>query len=205
MVLMKIFYSATSPYVRKCLVAAHELGLRERIELLPAAPHPVNRDPAVVARNPLGKVPTLITDEGAILYDSRVECEYLNTLAKGQLFPGAGSARWTALLEQSLADGMLDAAVLIRYETFARPEQLRWPEWICGQTEKVISGLIEIERRAASFAWRIDIGTITIGCALGYLDLRLASLAWRTHYPAVAAWYEQFGARESMVATRPPA
>ena len=205
MVLMKIFYSATSPYVRKCLVAAHELGLRERIELVPAAPHPVNRDPAVVARNPLGKVPTLITDEGAILYDSRVVCEYLNTLGKGQLFPGAGSARWTALLEQSLADGMLDAAVLIRYETFARPEQLRWPEWISGQTEKVISGLIEIERRAASFAWRIDIGTITIGCALGYLDLRLASLAWRTHYPAVAAWYEQVGARESMLATRPPA
>jgi len=201
---MQIFYSATSPYVRKCLVAAHELGLRERIELVPAAPHPVNRDQSVVARNPLGKIPTLITDDGAILYDSRVVCEYLNQLAKGQLFPGAGSARWTALGEQSLADGMLDAAVLVRYETFARPEHLRWPDWISGQTEKVVSGLAEIERHAASFAGRIDIGTITIGCALGYLDLRLAALAWRDQHRAAAAWYEQFAARESMLATRPP-
>ena len=201
---MKIFYSATSPYVRKCLVAAQELGLRDRIELVPATPHPVNRDPTVVARNPLGKIPILLTDDGAILYDSRVVCEYLNTLADGPLFPKGGSARWTALVEQSLADGMLDAAVLIRYETFTRPEHLRWPDWISGQTEKVTTGLEEFERRAASFAGRIDIGTITIGCALGYLDLRFASLAWRDHHPAVAAWYEQFDARKSMIATRPP-
>jgi glutathione S-transferase len=201
---MKVFYSATSPYVRKCLVAAHELGLRERIELVPAAPHPVNRDQTVVARNPLGKIPTLITDDGAVLYDSRVVCEYLNALARGQLFPAAGNARWTALTEQSLADGMLDAAVLVRYETFARPEHLRWQEWIAGQTEKVVSGLAEIERRAASFAARVDIGTVTIGCALGYLDLRLPSLAWRDRHPAAAAWYAQFGARESMLLTRPP-
>ncbi len=202
---MKIFYSATSPYVRKCLVAAHELGLRDRIELVPAAPHPVNRDPAVVARNPLGKIPTLITDDGAILYDSRVVCEYLNMVAGGPLFPGAASARFTVLAEQSLADGVLDAAVLVRYETFTRPESLRWPEWIAGQTEKVTSGLAEIERRAAGFAARIDIGMISIGCALGYLDLRMGELEWRATHPAAAAWFEKFGARESMRATRPPA
>src|ERR1700690_3917047 len=146
--LMKIFYSATSPYVRKCLVAAHELGLRERIELVAAAPHPVNRDQSVVARNPLGKIPTLITDDGMVLYDSRVVCEYLDTLAGGRLFPAGGVARWTALVEQSLADGILDAAVLVRYETFTRPETLRWPEWTSGQLDKVICGLQEIERRA---------------------------------------------------------
>ena len=202
---MKIFYSATSPYVRKCLVAAHELGLRDRIELLPAAPHPVNRDQTVVARNPLGKIPTLITDDGAILYDSRVVCEYLNMVAGGALFTGAASARFTMLAEQSLADGMLDAAVLVRYETFTRPESLRWPEWIAGQTEKVTSGLAEIERRAVGFAARIDIGTISIGCALGYLDLRMGELDWRATHPAAAAWFEKFGARESMRATRPPA
>lgn len=201
---MKIYYSATSPYVRKCLVAAHELGLRDLIELVPAAPHPVNRDQSVVRHNPLGKIPTLITEEGAVLYDSRVVCEYLDTLAKGHLFPGAGSARWTVLAEQSLADGMLDAAVLIRYETFTRPEQLRWAQWTAGQTEKVVSGLADIERRAGSFGARIDIGTISIGCVLGYLDLRLASLAWRDRHPATAHWFEQFGARESMRATRPP-
>ena len=202
---MKIFYSATSPYVRKCLVAAHELGLRDRIELVPAAPHPVNRDQTVVARNPLGKIPTLITDDGAILYDSRVVCEYLNMVAGGPLFPGAASARFTVLAEQSLADGVLDAAVLVRYETFTRPESLRWPEWIAGQTEKVTSGLAEIERRAARFAARIDIGMISIGCALGYLDLRMGELEWRATHPAAAAWFEKFGARESMRATRPPA
>jgi glutathione S-transferase len=201
---MKIYYSPTSPYVRKCLVAAHELGLRDRIELVPAAPHPVKRDQSVVRLNPLGKVPTLITDDGAILYDSRVVCEYLDTLAKGKLFPGAGGARWAVLAEQALADGMLDAAVLIRYETFTRPEALRWAEWTAGQTEKVVSGLAEIERRASNFGGRIDIGTIAIGCALGYLDLRLAALAWRDRHPAAAAWFEQFGARESMRATRPP-
>jgi glutathione S-transferase len=201
---VKIYYSATSPYVRKCLVAAHELGLRDLMELVPAAPHPVNRDQTVVRRNPLGKVPTLIADDGAILYDSRVVCEYLDALAKGHLFPAAGSARWTVLVEQSLADGMLDAAVLIRYETFTRPEPLRWAEWTAGQTEKVVSGLAEIERRAGSFDGRVDIGTIAIGCALGYLDLRLASLAWRERHPATALWFEQFAARESMRATRPP-
>jgi len=93
---MKLFYSAASPYVRKCLVAAHELGLRERIELVPAAAHPVNRDRSVVAHNPLGKIPTLIPDEGAALYDSRVICEYLNAQGKGDLIP-AGPARWMAV------------------------------------------------------------------------------------------------------------
>jgi glutathione S-transferase len=200
---MKIFYSVTSPYVRKCLVAAHELGLRERLELVPAAPHPVNRDQTVVRRNPLGKIPTLLTDEGVALYDSRVICEYLDTLGNGHLFPRAGAARWTALVEQSLADGILDAAVLVRYETFARPEPQRWPDWTSGQTEKVSSGLEEIERRAAGFAGRIDIGTIAIGCALGYLDLRFGSLAWRERHPAAAAWFAQFDARGSMIATRP--
>ena len=69
---MKLYYSATSPFVRKCLVAAHELGLRDRIELVPANAHPVTRDRALVALNPLGQVPTLVTDDGAVLYDSRV-------------------------------------------------------------------------------------------------------------------------------------
>lgn len=201
---MKIFYAATSPFVRKCLVAAHELGLRERIELLAAAPHPVNRDQGVVARNPLGKIPTLITDDGTVLYDSRVVCEYLDTLAHGRIFPAAGNARWTALVEQSLADGIADAAVLVRYETFVRPENLRWPEWTSGQLDKVICGLKEIEFRAGGFDGRVDIGIISIGCALGYLDLRLAPLAWRDKHPVTAAWFEKFGARESMVATRPP-
>src|SRR5664279_571694 len=113
---MKILYSAASPFVRKCLVAAHELGQAGRIELVPAAAHPVNRDPSIVAHNPLGKVPTLITDDGAVLYDSRVICEYLNALGDGGLIPREGPQRWQVLTAQSLADGIMDAAVLTRYE-----------------------------------------------------------------------------------------
>ena len=146
---MKLFYSATSPFVRKCLVVARELGLQDRIELVPASPHPVNRDPDVVARNPLGKIPTLLSGDGATLYDSRVICEYLDAIGGGRLFPRDGAAHWTALAEQALGDGIMDAAVLVRYETAARPESLRWPEWIAGQTEKLVSGLAYVERHAA--------------------------------------------------------
>ena len=200
---LKIYYAAASPFVRKCLVAAAELGLRERIELVSAAAHPINRDKTVVAHNPLGKIPTLIGDDGSVLYDSRVICEYLNGLGDGHLVPRDGTARFRVLVEQSLADGVMDAAVLTRYETFARPEPLRWKEWVTGQLEKVNSGLDLLEARAAAFGDRIDLGTIAFGCALGYLDFRFASLGWRDIRPKSAAWFERFGARPSMAATRP--
>mgnify|MGYP005606383195 CR=1 FL=1 len=119
--------------------------------------------------------------------------------------PRDGPARWSVLTEQSLADGIMDAALLARYETAVRPENLRWDDWTAGQLDKVTCGLAEVERRAASFGERVDLGTITVGCALGYLDFRFASLAWREKYPATAAWLARFGARASMVATRPPA
>jgi len=202
---VKLFYSPPSPYVRKSLVVAHELGLRERIELLPAAAHPINRDRNIVAHNPLGKIPTLIIDDGTAFYDSHTICEYLNELGNGNLIPAHGPARWTVLTEHALADGILDAAVLVRYETVLRPEALRWSDWINGQMEKVTSSLDVIERRVGGFGDRVDLGTIAVGCALGYLDVRYASLAWRDKHPNAAAWFERFGARASMVATQPSA
>ena len=130
---MKLFFSPTSPYVRKCLIAAHELGLVDRIQLLPSSAHPVQRDARIIASNPLGKVPTLITDQGQALYDSRVICEYLDQLAGGgKLFPAAGPARWSALTLQALGDGILDGALLARYEDAARPEPLRWSDLAYG-------------------------------------------------------------------------
>jgi glutathione S-transferase len=191
--------------VRKCLVAAHELGLAERLEFEPAAAHPVNRDRSVVERNPLGKVPTLVTDAGAVLFDSRVICEYLNGLGDGHLLPAAGEARFAILTDQALADGLMDAAVLTRYESALRPEGLRWPDWIGGQMEKVSSALSDFERRAAAWGSRMDVGVIATGCALGYLDFRYPDIGWRERGPALARWFEQFAARESMVKTRPPA
>jgi len=202
---VKLFYSATSPFVRKCLVAAHELGLSDRIELLPVNVSPVKRDRTVVASNPLGQVPTLITDDGAAIYDSRVIFEYLNALAGGALMSDEGEERWKALTEQALADGMLDAAILARYETAVRPENLRWKEWTAGQIDKITCGLDELEKRAADFGDRVDLGTISFACALAYLDLRYQHLEWRQSRPNAAAWFEWFGGRESMVTTRPPA
>jgi glutathione S-transferase len=202
---MKLFYSQTSPFVRKCLVAAHELGLAQRLELLPAAAHPVNRDRSVVEHNPLGKIPTLVTDAGAVFFDSRVICEYLNGLGDGHLLPAAAEARFAILTDQALADGLMDAAVLARYESGARPEHLRWPAWVGGQMEKVTSAVSDFERRAAGWGGRMDLGVIALGCALGYLDFRYPDIGWRERGPSLARWYAQFAARESMTKTRPPA
>lgn len=197
---MKLFFSVTSPYVRKCLVTAHEVGLAGRIELLPANVSPVQRDDAVVARNPLGKVPTLLTDDGTALYDSRVICEYLDALGGGSLFPKDGAARWTALTLQSLADGLLDAALLARYEEALRPAELRWADWRDGQLAKIHSSLAMLDGTPGLLDARVDIGTIAVACSLGYLDLRFDSMQWRSRYPNVAAWLAAFGQRPSMQA-----
>jgi len=201
---MKILYSANSPYVRKCLVVAHEVGLRERVETVDVDANPTRRNPQIATKNPLGKLPTLITDDGTAIYDSPVIAEYLNWLGKGNLIPRDGPARWIVLTEQALADGMLDAAVLARYEMALRPENLRWKEWRAGQEDKIVLGLDELERRAAGFANRVDLGTIAFACMLGYIDFRFAHLDWRSARPNAAAWAEKFSKRESMVKAAAP-
>ena len=194
---MKLYFSPFSPYVRKCLVVAHELGLDARITLLPSSAHPVTRDQAIIVNNPLGKVPTLLTDDGQALYDSRVICEYLDDLAGGTLFPKTTKARWEALTLQSLADGMLDAALLARYEDVARPEAIRWKEWRAGQLDKIETSLAHLEGNLQTLAGRVDIGSLSIACALWYLDVRFAELQWRGRYPKVADWYLAFSQRAS--------
>jgi glutathione S-transferase len=197
---MKILFSPTSPYVRKCMVMAMELGLDANMVLLPSNAHPVNRDRNIIAANPLGKVPTLFTDDGHVLYDSRVICEYLNDLGQGRFFPVAGPERWTSLTLQSLGDGMLDAALLARYEDVARPEALKWADWRAGQLDKIDTSLQALEAAPQSLANRVDIGSLTIGCALWYLDLRFPELNWRDRYPHVAAWYASYSQRPAMLA-----
>ncbi|SEE72490.1 Glutathione S-transferase [Rhizobiales bacterium GAS188] len=199
---MKLFYSPTSPYVRKVLAVAHELGLAERIENLPSAAHPVNRDRTIIPHNPLGQVPTLILDDGTALADSRVICEYLDDLAGGSLFPRSGAARWRALVDQSIGDGILVAALLGRYESAVRPAERLWSDWLNGQLDKVTTSLARLEAVAGSFAGRVDIGTITSACALGYLDLRFPDLGWRSKHKATASWFEAFDQRPAMAATR---
>ena len=199
---MKLFHSITSPFVRKVMVCAKELGLEGQMELHKAGAHPINRNAEIVAENPLGQVPTLITNEGLTLYDSRVICEYLDQLGGGgRMFP-RDSSRWQVLVEQSAGDGLLDAGLLCRYEAL-RPEEHRSSAWTGGQMEKITSTLDQFEKWAPKFGGRVDIGTITIGCALGWFDFRFASNDWRSAHPALAAWFKTFDARPSMAATRP--
>ena len=195
---MKLYFSPTSPYVRKCLVVAHELGLDGKIELLASNAHPVQRDAQIIRSNPLGKVPTLICDDGTVLYDSRVICEYLDDLRGGSLFPRGGAARWQALTLQSLADGMLDAALLARYEHAARPQALRWDDWSAGQLDKLSTSLAALEPATRNLEGRVDIGTLSLACALWYIDLRFGDLNWRQRFASIAAWSADFVKRPSL-------
>lgn len=197
---MKILFSPFSPFVRKCLVTAHELGLDERLQLLASNANPVQRDGEIIRLNPLGKVPTFFTDEGQVLYDSRVACEYLNDLVGGVLIPAAGARRWETLTLQSLGDGVSEAALLARYEDVARPEALRWSEWRSAQLDKAETSLAHLEAKPALLEGRVDLGSLSVGIALWYLDLRFPNLGWRARYPAVAAWYAAFSQRPSMQA-----
>lgn len=201
---MRLLSSGASPFARKVLVTAHELGLRDRLEVLPVTTSPTATAEAVSAVNPLGKIPVLVLDDGRALYDSRVICEYLDGLAGGGgMFPAAGEARLEALRLQALGDGLMDAAIATRYETWLRPEAFRWSEWTLGQKAKYGRALDRLEEECTDFGERIDIGTVTVGCALSYLDLRFAGDRWRDGRPRLAAWHEPMAARASMQATRP--
>lgn len=202
---MKLRYSPTSPFVRKVMVAALETGLVDRIEKIPTAVAPTKPNEDVARENPLVKVPALITDDGVVLYDSPVICEYLDSLHAGaKLFPAGGNPRWIALRQQALGDGMLEAAILNRYEQL-RPKEYQWPEWTDGQMRKVRGalGALEIEAEQGLLRGPLTIGLLTIGCALGYLDFRYAQENWRQRAPGLARWYGDFAERPSMRQTVP--
>lgn len=199
---MKLHSSPTSPFARKVNVTAIELGLFDRLDLHAVQTSPVGPDLGLVGDSPLGKIPCLVLEDGQPLYDSRVICEYLDSLeGGGRLFPAAGPARWTALRRQALADGLMDAAVLARYETALRPPERRWAAWVDGQLDKVSRALDRLEAEGLGPA--VDIGTIAIGCALGYLDFRYGEMGWRGTRPALAAWFAAFDERPSLQRTRP--
>ncbi len=199
---MQLYSNPASPFVRKVRVSAHELRLTGRIELLDITQSPVNPHRELRAHNPLGKIPALITDAGESLYDSAVICEYLEALAGGnRLFPAPGPARWTALRRQALADGMADAAVLVRYEQTARPATLQWQDWIEAQFLKIRTALDALE--SENLDARCDIGAISIACALDYLDLRFPGERWRETRPRLGAWHAALSERPSLAATRP--
>ncbi len=204
--MMKLLFAPTSPFVRKVMVCAHLTGQADAIERLDSAAHPVRRDPRIAAHNPLAKVPTLVLEDGRALYDSRVVCEYLAHRAGDRhgIFPAAGDARWQALARQALGDGLLDAALLARYEFTARPPEVQWPGWREALLAKVDACLEAIEAIAGELPTASPtIGEITLGCGLGYLDFRFPEIDWRARCPQAARWNEAFQRLPAMLATRP--
>jgi len=198
---MKIYHSSTSPFVRKCLVTAHTLGLFERIEKLPSDAHPIDDSPLLKGWNPLAQVPTFVTDDGMVLFDSRVICEYLNELGGGSLLADSGPKRWRTLAAMALADGVLNAALLARYEVALRPENLRWDPWLAGQMGKIEAGLDWFEKQGAHLRADINLASIGFACALAYLDFRFSDLDWRSSRSASAEWFEKYSASPAMQAT----
>ena len=202
---MKLRYSPTSPYVRKVMVVALETGLAERIERIPTVVLPTKPNEEMARENPLVKVPALTTDDGLVLYDSPVICEYLDTLHSGpKLFPASGKARWVAMRQQALGDGILDAAILGRYEV-QRPKEFQWQDWIDAQLRKVRGALaaLEMEVQAGELGGPLTIGQVTVACALGYLNFRYASEDWPSKHRSLAAWYEDLSQRKSIQLTAP--
>lgn len=200
---MQLIYAAASPFARKVRVLAAETGLLERIELLDTAVLPTTLNERVNALNPLGKIPVLLSDDGEALYDSRVICEYLDTLHQGAKLLPDGAARWQVLRLAALADGLMDAALLARYERAARPAELQWSAWLEGQLGKIQRALAELERQVGQLQGPLDLAQIGVACALGYLDFRFADLDWRAAHPGLAAFQQAFALRASMQASAP--
>ena len=199
---MKLHYALSSPYVRKVMLVAHESGLSDRIELLPTTPQTIVGD--VSSENPLGQIPTLITDEGVSLYDSNVIAEYLDDLGKGGLLPASGPDRWQVLKQQSLGQGMINAANL-RYNETRRPEGEMSPAWIAKKDNELhrTFDALDAMARTGKLSDNADLGTLTIACAIAYAELRWPEGAWDTGRSILAAWYKKFSARPSMLATAP--
>lgn len=194
---LELFHSPTSPYVRKARVVAAETG--RELRLIAASASPVDRSAELGAANPLGKVPCLRLADGQMLYDSRVICRYLG--AGSGLYP-AGDAEWRAIRREALADGVLDAALLARYETVLRPEETRWQPWIDGQMTKIRAALAAMEQDAPN-GDKPDIGDIATACALFYLDFRYGDLGWRDAHPALRDFADRMADRPSFRQTRP--
>jgi glutathione S-transferase len=199
---MKLHWSPRSPFVRKVMIFAHETGLIDRLECVRTVVTITTANAALLAENPLSKIPTLVLDDGTPLYDSAVICEYLDSLHGGaRLFPPAGAARWTALRRQALGDGLLDLLIVWRYER-ARAAPLQSPIDAFGA--KYQATLRSLEQEASSLANApFGIGHITIGCGLSYLDFRFSDLDWRKMHPQIAAWHAGFAQRPSVKATEP--
>ena len=198
---MKLHWSPRSPYVRKVMVCAHELGLAPRLELIRSVAAMLVPNPEIMADNPLSKIPTLVLEDGRTLFDSVVICEYLDDLACGALFPKAGGAKWKALRWHAFGDGLLDALILWRNE---RERDVPLHALLDAFELKTRASLARLDAEAGALAAApFSIGHVAVGCALGDLDYRFGALGWRALAPRLAVWHAHVARRPSFTATEP--
>jgi glutathione S-transferase len=198
---MQLHWSPKSPYVRKVMICAHEVGLAERLQLVRSVAAMLKPNARLMQDNPLSKIPTLVLDDGFTLFDSVVICEYLDELGQGTLFPRQGLDKWQALRWHALGDGMLDAAILWRNE---RERAAALPALLEAFDLKMRAALKQLDDEAQALAETpFSIGHVAIGCALGYLDYRFDAFGWRQLAPRVAEWEAELRQRASFKQTEP--
>jgi glutathione S-transferase len=187
------------------MVLLHETGQLDDVTLEERSGTPLAPAEGLLPQNPLGKVPALERADGCTLYDSRVICAYLDDRAGGKHY-GSGARRWETLTLEATADGILDAALLMVYESRLRSEDKRLPEWVEGQWGKIDRAIAALNGRWMShLSGPLDMGQIAVGCALGYVDFRHGDRNWRAGNAELAGWFETFDSRDSMQKTRPKA
>jgi len=198
---MKLHWSPKSPYVRKVMICARELGLVERLELVRSVAAMLKPNARLMQDNPLSKIPALVLDDGFTLFDSVVICEYLNDLGQGTLFPLQSTKKWQSLRWHALGDGLLDALILWRNE---REREVPLEALIDAFELKTEACLKQLDDEAQALnEVPFSIGHVAVGCALGYLDYRFGTLNWRGDAPRLAEWYEEMRARPSFESTEP--
>ena len=202
---MQLYLSPLSPYGRKVNVVLKEISRVKNIEVKVSSASGTPLDPgnSPIQYNPLGKIPVLIREDGVALYDSRVICRYLDSLATLNLYKN-NNQHWEMLTLEATAEGIIDAALLMAYEWRLRSEEIRFPDWIEGQWSKVDRALDTLENKwMEQLDDKLNIGQIGVGCALGYLDFRNADRDWREKHKTLSNWFKGFSQRESMSTTVP--
>ncbi len=198
---MTLHWSPKSPYVRKVMIVAHELGLTSKLELVRSVAAMLQPNESLMRDNPLSKIPTLVLADGVVLFDSAVICEYLNDLARGPLYPARGGEKWQTLRWQALGSGLLDALILWRNE---RERDAPLKPLIDAFDVKTRATLRQLDSEAQALTEApFSIGHIAVGCALGYMDYRFDAFGWRQLAPQLAAWSATVVERPSFKATVP--
>lgn len=200
---MRLRHAAASPFVRKVMVALEELGIAGEVTLEDGASSPLAPSAGNVEVSPLGKIPTLILDDGSVLYDSRVITRYLDAEHGGGLYPADGPELWDCLVREATADGIMEAALAVVYEGRLREEGQRSEAWVAGQRAKIARAMDLYDAEIKRLSGKADMGALALACAFGYVDFRLTDWDWRQGRPKLAAWADEMLARPSLAATAP--